>query len=227
VKYPKIDEYQELYARYISANGRSVTELVDMAGDLDGKQVLDLCGGAGEIAVECARRGAKVLLVDREHDMVKKELMFLSGVSVRIAQVENLLWLPEFFASFDVVFCRQAVNYWMTDELAFDVSQVLKPGGQFIFNTFNTPPPTVPQVLKYSMDEGKPDCSLKSGPVFVEIFYLVGNMVNHCQCREGLPMHLTQFRWITPEEFDAWLSPHFKVEVARKQKTDLYLCKKL
>lgn len=119
--------------------------------------------------------------------------------------------------SFDLAVCQQGVNYWFNAPNAKIVANLLDEGGQFVFDTFNTKPDTVPQFRQYYFD----------GRWYGEACQLVGDMVHHWQMCEGLEPHYSCFRWITPEEFDATLRMFFPVvSLGRQGKTDIYTCHK-
>ena len=121
----------------------------------------------------------------------------------------------------DVVFCRQAVNYWFMSELSKNLKCIIKPGGLFIFNTFNQQPDTTPLVKEYDYD----------GHRFVEISWLVPNqggsdidMVHHVQIREEMLPHTTQFAWISREMFQERLHRYFDISIRTDGGTDIYVC---
>ncbi len=196
--YPSHETYERLYARYFQGN--RTAQLVAMAGPLAGKQVLDLCGGGGRLSAAALAAGAaQVLLVDESGPMASA---VPAGVTVRIRPV--FAWLqaaPD--ASVDAAFCQQAVNYWLDAVCAAQLARVLKPGGCFIFNTFNRRPATVPALKHYALE----------GRSYVEASWLSsGDWVEHVQMCEGEPPHTTRFRWIAPEQFRVLLEPWFELE---------------
>jgi SAM-dependent methyltransferase len=216
-KYPAWRIYERLYARY---QRRPVGELIDVAGDVKNKLVLDLCGGTGRLAEECIRRGAReAFLVDGSSDMAIR-IKDKRGVRLYIGDVtEFIRFGPSWYRDHepgcpDVVFCRQAINYWFEAKVICDLARFLKPGAVFVFNTFNTAPPREPVVKTYEID----------GHSFVEVFQLNGDVVHHVQCRSGVPMHTTRFRWIEPEEFQSVLERDFLVERRTEKSTDIYRC---
>lgn len=87
--------------------------------------------------------------------------------------------------------------------------------GIFVFNTFNTKPPTRPIFRSVEMEDHTE----------YEAFYSVNNMVHHIQMREGFSPHQTSFLWISPNDFDEMLSPYFEVKRYTELKTDIYICK--
>jgi len=213
--YPDHEIYNQLYAKYLDR--RPASKLVDLAGDLDEKIVIDLCGGAGEIAALSAQRGAAyVELVDECHKMIKHTSMWTVGVEVRVDSVRSALELMRCsLPKVDVAFCRQAVNYWLNETTVFLLSQVIQSGGLFIFNTFNQKPSSGIVLKKYFHD----------GYEFMEIHQMVDDMVHHVQVRAGLPPHSTSFKWISRDRFHELLSPHFEIEEMVDCNTSIYICK--
>jgi 2-polyprenyl-3-methyl-5-hydroxy-6-metoxy-1,4-benzoquinol methylase len=208
--YPPGELYEALYAKYIYK--RPASELVDKAGDLAGKKVLDLCCGTGILLKECINRGASVLGIDLSEDMTAGWL--IEKNSLRIADVRD--YLVSTTETWNVVFCRQAVNYWLDSTIAGQLAEKIKSGGKFIFNTFNRKPNAIPVFKEYDF----------GGHRFIEISWLVENIVHHVQIREGLPPHTTSFKWISPHDFMVALSPHFKVESEHERNTTIYVCTK-
>lgn len=119
---------------------------------------------------------------------------------------------------FDVAFCLQAINYWFCDETVGMVERVLRPGGLFVFNTFNVKPPETPVVKQYDMD----------GDSFVEVSWSVGDIVQHVQIRSGMEPHFNSFRWVSPDEFHATLGKYFsRVNEKVNGPSSLYVCHKV
>jgi len=216
------DTYRKLYARYLPPHGRSETEMVDLAGDFKGKVVLDLCGGAGAIALECVERHAKtVALLDGCVAMVDVATLERKGVRVWVADVDEFLRIPAPDRwLFDVVFCRQAVNYWFDEETIEGLAAKIAPDGIFIFNTFNRKPPERPVVKQYSLSDGD------GTHHFVEVHWCVDGIVHHVQVCEGMEPHCTAFRWSSPERFREVLEPCFDLDVRTDGPTYIYVCRK-
>lgn len=217
--YPDRETYRMLYRRYVDDRSRPSGELLDLAGDLAGKAVLDLCGGSGALSLDATRRGAaSVTMVDLASQMADLEALSKEGVRAKFAEVAG--WLSQAEArSFDAAFCRQAVNYWLTPEAASALAGVLRPGAPFVFNTFSRQPPRNPAdgIKSYLLD----------GRGFVELSWLCPDgTVQHVQCREGVAPHATRFRWIPEEEYRSMLEPHFSLEIRKDGGTDLYVCRR-
>ena len=195
--YPSHETYKALYAKY--HQGRGIDELLDLAEPLRGMHVLELCGGDGRMSLAAIERGAeKVVLTDKEKEMFPSLLEERPRIKVRVRDAENTLNDFRFWKwTFDRIICRQAVNYWLYHRTAEVLPEVLNEGGIFAFNTFNQEPPREPMVKTYEYQ----------GHHFVEVSWLVGDMVHHVQVREGMEPHCTSFRWISPEEFRTLLEP--------------------
>lgn len=209
--YPSHEVYATLYARYL--NPARTQQLLALAGDLRGKSVLDLCGGGGRLAQLAAKAGARVTLVDESAAMAAGGAT--AGLTVLLRPVEHAFLTVQ---PADIVFCQQAVNYWLTEGTAWDLAGVVKPGGLFIFNTFNAKPSPVPRTKDYVL----------GGRHYVEISQLVEgareDMVEHVQVCEGLCPHVTRFPWISPDQFQRWLRPWFDCEEQVDGATSVWRC---
>lgn len=208
--YPDHGTYRKLYARYFQ--GERTKELLDYAGDLNGKNVIDLCGGGGRLAIQATVRGGRVTVIDESKMMLGDVRNYAYVINSRVQD-----WLTVAPSQTnDVIFCQQAVNYWLTPCTARQVATTLKYGGKFIFNTFNKKPPAYPMVKQYELEGGR----------YVELSWLVGDDVHHVQICEDMSPHITTFLWISPEEFHAWLSYGFEVKEHRDGATSIYVCTK-
>lgn len=213
-QYPNYRTYQRLYAKYFF--GRDISELLDLLGPLQNKHVLDLCCGEGKLAEEALLRGAaSVTLVDQEPRMVSESMyehprakVFTTGVWPALSALRSTR------TYFDGIVCRQGVNYWLSDVTAHQVSTILNEAGVFAFNTFNQKPEAKPRVLEYELDDHN----------FVEVSWLVGNVVHHVQVRDGMEPHHTEFLWLAPETIRGFLEPYFAVTEEIRGKTSIYRC---
>ena len=197
------EDYETLYARYLEHPGR-LMYAPDPAVPLTEKtRLLDLCAGSGALI----RVALKVGLAPNNIVAVEESQPF-AGQLHRLGSIHvihgTVTYLPLFehlneeAHPFDLITCRQAVNYWWGCEIAVAACNLLRKGGCFVFNTFNTPCDPVPRVKQYTWE----------GKEYAEIAYQIGGVVHHVQACEGLPMHTTTFRWVPPEEFDddlAWM----------------------
>jgi SAM-dependent methyltransferase len=197
--------YEAMYARYMR---KPPGVLVDVAGDVSGKTVLDLCGGSGRMSEACLARGAAGVVMVEPSTLMSARARELSRSDGRL-RIEHvsvggflermmMTWESGDFSP-DVVLCRQAVNYWFDTTSARHLAMIMRSGSVFAFNTFNRKPSEKPSVREYEI----------GGDGFVEVSCLAGDLVHHVQCREGCLPHLTTFLWISPEEFGEALELHF------------------
>ncbi|WP_345984686.1 2-isopropylmalate synthase [Sulfurimonas sp. HSL-1656] len=112
------------HAGFVSALALPVVELLSPKA---GETILDLGCGEGSLAVEIQKRGADVVAVDLNADMV--ECARAKGID---AYVMSATLLP-FERRFDAVFSN-AVLHWVTEARTAvrQVHRALKPGGRFV-----------------------------------------------------------------------------------------------
>lgn len=213
--YPDHKTYRDLYARYYDRH--SIHKLLELLGPLSGLSLLDLCCGDGRLALGALINGAAAAtLVDKEASMIAESLKKNPKIEIVVEAADVALVAFDRIKTFDRIACCQAVNYWLNKRSAKLLARVLKPGGLFVFNTFNEKPSRKPRVLEYELKLHQ----------FVEISWFEKGLVHHVQIREGLPPHVTNFWWLSPEDFRLLLEPHFEVEELREGKTSLYRCVK-
>lgn len=220
MKYPNYNDYRAMYAKYI--NRENLLVMMDLVEDYKDKNFMDICAGDGAATREALKRGAKsCMAVDQEPSMLAKDLkQGRDEIRIFAGAIETLLYKkePDFIhTSFDIVFCRQGINYWYDSKHMEQLAKWMNEDGVFIFNTFNKKPSRRAQTKEYQID----------GVYFTEISYLVSDcIVHHVQIREGYPPHLTQFKYLSERDFKDGLDPYFDVELRRKNNTDVYICKK-
>jgi SAM-dependent methyltransferase len=136
------DEYQERHEAFI---GRpeprwgmwQIPEAeLQVLGDVDGKDVLELGCGAAQWAILLARQGARMVGLDNSARQLEhaRERMAASGVEFPLvhAAAESL---PFDDASFDVVFCDHGAMSFADPLLVVpEVSRVLRGGGLLAFS---------------------------------------------------------------------------------------------
>ena len=200
--YPDYKTYTKLYARFLKKDCGEIFEDIY----LKDKIVLDLCCGSGRLSLEAIKRGAKIVYaMDEINQMINPEVFKCQSILYLNEKVYQFLkygfWSHgiEITNCYDVVTCQQAINYWFDKEHIELVYNSLKPGGVFIFNTFNTKPSKTPSIRTYVLDDIN----------YCEVSYLVDNMVHHFQSAEGLTPHFTSFKWITSLEFFTILQAYF------------------
>jgi SAM-dependent methyltransferase len=215
------ETYDKLYARYL--RGNRTKEMVDLAGNLRGKRVLDFCSGGCRLSEEVLKRKAKTITaVDESFKMLQPIVPYKipgdSPINKICLSIEDAL-TDLSWGQIDAIFCQQGVNYWFAPKHARIIKKVLAPKGMFIFNTFNVKPSINPRIKSYYYE--------KTGLNYTEISWLVGDMVKHVQIVQGMDPHFTEFRWIPPEEFKKALKlAGFKVTIQTDKATDIYICRK-
>jgi 2-polyprenyl-3-methyl-5-hydroxy-6-metoxy-1,4-benzoquinol methylase len=150
--YSEIFPYQPMQLQFVK----------NRAGELTGKQILDIGCATGELAFQMAKEGAKVIGIDLNEDLLSQATGF-SGFSARWSggqsavsnkseseytppkfQAGNMLNLKSDFqpSQFDAVLCfGNTLVHLQTTELIQQmlngVYSVLKPGGQFMMQILN------------------------------------------------------------------------------------------
>jgi SAM-dependent methyltransferase len=225
--YPHHDTYAALYARYFKRGPEALLG----TDRLDGMTVLDLCGGGGRLSVYAARLGARVHYVDLERAMIPTKLLSENRISWTCHSAQDALTCykrdkthfgqhVETQFGFDIIACQQGINYWLCDDERWNgdlVAACLKPGGLFIFNTFNTDPGTTPKVKDYEY----------GGHHFVEVSYRIDDMIYHTQARDGIAPHMTRFRWLSPDSIKEHLEPWFATIEQQDGPTSIWTCKRM
>lgn len=210
MKYPKYTDYEKMYKRYLE---KGVNYLIEQAQLKKDDHVLDICGGNGRLTKELIKECNHVSYLDQESDMIPLDLKEL-GVKVYHDEIEH--FVIHSTEKYNKVFCEQAINYWLLNTDIEKFSHIFEKDALFIFNTFSNKPSLTPMVKQYSIE----------GVNYLEISYLVRNKVQHIQIREGFKPHLTEFDWISKEQYIELLSPYFDLELIDHGKSSLYKCKR-
>lgn len=210
MKYPKYEIYEKIYKRYFL---KGVNYFIKEANITQADKVLDICGGNGRLTKELIKISNNVSYVDKEKDMIPKELEEL-GIKVYNDSIEN--FVNKTNEKYTKVFCEQAINYWLLKIDINKFSTLFEKDGLFIFNTFSNKPSTKPMIKEYILDDVR----------YLEISYLIDNKVNHIQVCEGYEPHFTIFDWISKEQYLKLLSPYFDIEIKENEKSSLYICKR-
>ena len=221
-RWPSWEDYEVLYSRF--RHSRPESNLVDLV-DVKGKMILSLCGGSDKVAQICMDRGANsVFVVDSSKDMAKniQDDVFYEEYDVTFflekykAQMNDWESVEHNIVPFDVIFCRGAVNYWFNSRSAKQLFDVLSDEGVFIFNTMNKPIGETPVVREYKLQDR----------LYIEVSYMIGDMIYHVQSCEGYKPHLNMFRWIEPSEYHEQLGRYFDVQEKVDGPTSIYFCEK-
>lgn len=130
----------EAYARWRASEIGATTEhlerttILDLLGDVDGKRVLDVGCGDGDLAVELTRRGAVVVGVDASRAMIDAARARAeacgANVSFEVATAEHLPFPP---GEFDIVVAVTVLCFIDNGGPVFrEAARVLRPGGRFV-----------------------------------------------------------------------------------------------
>ena len=125
----------------IHAKGADLQKMVELAGDVRGRRVLDVATGGGHTALAFARMGANVTASDLTPEMLEAAAAHIEREGFALTyQVSSAEDLPFADASFDIVTCRIAPHHFADPEsFVTEVARVLTPGGQFLLIDNITP----------------------------------------------------------------------------------------
>jgi demethylmenaquinone methyltransferase/2-methoxy-6-polyprenyl-1,4-benzoquinol methylase len=116
--------------------------LLERAGDVRGKTVVDACCGTGDVALQFARAGARVLGVDFTPQMLARAQSKSAHVARAPAWAHgDALHLPVQNASADVCTVAFGIRN-VADRTAClrEMARVVRPGGQVLVLEFTMPP---------------------------------------------------------------------------------------
>ena len=137
-----VARYDQMADFYEERSGRSVSDpgtaaLLDLAGDVSGRQLLEVACGQGRVARELARCGATLTGVDISAAMLAKARAYEAAGPLGISYLQADVTAPDVLAgqAFDGVVC----NYGLSDiddldGLLANVARWLRPGGWFVFS---------------------------------------------------------------------------------------------
>lgn len=116
--------------------GDFVSKIVNICCSKPGREVLELCCGAGALALEVARRGAHVTGIDISPEAIEigkkyqAELGFEGSIDLIVGDL-NTTKLPK--DKYDVIFAWDGLHHIANiDHLISEVTGALMPGGIFI-----------------------------------------------------------------------------------------------
>jgi len=102
---------------------------LDKLGDLEGKVVVDIPAGAGNMSAEFSRRGARVIALDMYPDKITTE-----GIQKLYADMNKPLPLED--NSADIVLCQEGIEHIHNQlDLLYECNRILKPGGLLLITT--------------------------------------------------------------------------------------------
>lgn len=138
--YTSISKY---YAEIFPYNPVQLQFVADNAGDLTGKQVLDIGCATGELAFQLAKSGADVTGIDLNEDLLQQAKAGKVHPNL-IFQKGDMLELQNDFQpeTFDMVLCFgntlvHLPSQELISEMLRGVHAVLKPGGIFLLQILN------------------------------------------------------------------------------------------
>ena len=137
--------YDQIADFYIGVVGDDVTDpataaLIELAGSVRGRRVLDLACGHGRVTRELARRGGRLVGLDSSADLLRAargaEAADPFGIEYRLANAADFEALTG--ETFDVVVC----NFGLSDiddlsGVIGTVERVLRPGGSFVWSVLH------------------------------------------------------------------------------------------
>lgn len=119
----------------IHAKGEDLNMMLELAGDVKSKTVLDVATGAGHTALAFAKTGARVTATDLTPEMLDKARAFLKSQNIQevVFQEVSAEYMPFADNTFDIVTCRIAAHHFADPQVFVnEVARVLKPNGQFL-----------------------------------------------------------------------------------------------
>jgi len=182
----------------IHAKGNDLKVMLELAGDVSGKRVLDIATGGGHTALAFARASAQVTATDLTPNMLNaaKTHIEAQGINDVTFQEANAEALPFTDEAFDIVTCRIAPHHFAKPE-AFvkEAARVLKGSGTFLL--IDNIAPLNPELARVMNHIEK-----VRDPTHVEAYSLVTWF--HWLSDAGLELHHLS-RFYRDKDFNAWI----------------------
>ena len=107
--------------------------------DIEGRRVLDLFAGTGQLGIECLSRGAEsAVFVDQSREAVKlvRDNLKTCGLNGTVVQMDSLSFLKS-CSKFDLIFIDPPYDYPLYDEVlkTINLVDILSDGGIIICET--------------------------------------------------------------------------------------------
>jgi SAM-dependent methyltransferase len=134
------DEYQERHGEAIARPGWCVWQIpeeeLQILGDVDGKDVLELGCGGGQWSVNLAKAGARAVGLDLSAKQLEHARRLAEETGVQVEWIEaSAEDVPLDDASFDVAFCDHgALNFADPRKVVPEAARLLRPGGLLAFS---------------------------------------------------------------------------------------------
>ena len=130
--------------------------------DIEGRAVLDLFGGTGQLGIEAASRGAaRVDIVDQNKDALKliRENVKITGLESRVLQADSISYLRS-CGKYDLIFIDPPYDSGLAEEAVKTIKEfdILSEGGIIICETraeTTLPEPGAPYVKRKEYRYGK------------------------------------------------------------------------
>ena len=130
--------------------------------DIEGRAVLDLFGGTGQLGIEAASRGAaRVDIVDQNKDALKliRENVKITGLEIRVLQADSISYLRS-CGKYDLIFIDPPYDSGLAEEAVKTVKEfdILSEGGIIICETraeTTLPEPGAPYMKRKEYRYGK------------------------------------------------------------------------
>jgi len=130
--------------------------------DIEGRRVLDLFGGTGQLGIEAASRGAaQVDIVDQSKDSLKliRENVKLTGLEIRVLQADSISFLRS-CGKYDLIFIDPPYDSNLAETAVKTIKEfdILSEGGIIICESraeTTLPEPGTPYVRKKEYRYGK------------------------------------------------------------------------
>ena len=212
MNYPDYNTYTKLYGRYLKKG----PEKFFAKRSPEAQNVLDLCAGGGQLSKYALEHGAtSVVQVDLARQMLEPNFKGLGRTTRIETEVEGFLAANR--VQFDIMVCRQGVNYWFMNVNGENIAKAVKKGGMFVFNTFGNKPSEAPMARTY----------YHGGIEYKEVSFLFEGRIHHVQAAHGMEPHFTVFDWIDHDEYTKKLAPYFITEEVVDGPSSMWYCWKV